>query len=129
MFANADCKSSGIELYGDIKLKEKKEFNQFPRKWNVNSDMFDELYIKKSKEIKINSYEIKAVSVSKKDFIYQKKEVVGDLKDSYYKLTGSSFSKEVIPDLRLLPMKLTLKLLDNKDKTICTSVYSLEVIQ
>jgi hypothetical protein len=129
VFANSNCESSGAKLYGDIKFKEKKVFNEFPKKWNVNSDMFDDLYIKVSKDLKVNSYELKAVSLSKKEYIYQKKQDLGEIKNSYYKLNGSNFSEGVIPDLRLLPMKLTLKLLDKNNKTVCTSTYSLEVIQ
>jgi hypothetical protein len=127
--ASLDCESSGIELYGDIKFTDKQEFNKFPKRWNVNSDMFDDLYIKNKKNLNIKSYEIKAETVSKTKLIYEQKSKVEELKDSYQKLSKARFSKGIIRNLKLLPMKLTLKILNNENKIFCTSTYSLEVIQ
>jgi hypothetical protein len=126
--ASADCTSHGIELYGNIKFKDNHEFNKFPKNWNVNSDMFDDLFIKNKNKLNISTFEIKAVSLSKNKFIYEKKSKVEELKDSFQRLHGVSFSKGIIQSLKVLPMKLTLKILNNENKLICTSAYSLEVV-
>jgi hypothetical protein len=91
--------------------------------------MFDDLYIKNKKNLNIKSYEIKAETVSKTKLIYEQKSKVEELKDSYQKLSKARFSKGIIRNLKLLPMKLTLKILNNENKIFCTSTYSLEVIQ
>lgn len=125
-----ECESLGIQLQGEIKFADKTEFNIFPKKWNVNSDYFDRLYLITKSELKISTAEISSISLKKNIQGKFKKDIkLSKLKDHKYLLKGINFRRDIIKNLKLLPMALSMKIKNSKDNVVCSQVYQLEVIE
>lgn len=123
-----DCSKLDVNLYGDVilKTKEKSFFNEFPKVWNVNSDRFTSLYIQKEERTSVDTVEIE-LSSKKFNKKYVKKVSQKGNSKNLYRIEELKFQEDIIPSYRLLPIKMKIKLTNQKEK-ICEENFRLEVI-
>lgn len=125
-----ECESLGIQLQGEVKFVDKSEFNLFPKKWNVNSDYFDRLYLINKSQNNISRAEISSISLKKNIQGKFKKNIkLSRLQSHKYLLEGINFKRDIIKNLKLLPMIFTMKIKNSKDDVVCSQAFQLEVIE
>ena len=121
-----DCNKLGVYLHGNIIFKTKVLFNEFPNVWTVNGDRFSSLFLKVKDGLAIDEvkFDLEYKDSSK---TYSKKINNKKNKKGLMHIEELSFQKDILPNYRMLPVKMKMKVL-NKKESICEQNYRLEVI-
>lgn len=112
-------------LFGEVILGGKKPeviFKEINKKWNVNSDEFDNLYLK-------SSTQPKSIKLLINDKVVEKKiNATKSKRAGFFIIKGLSFQKDLSDGGFKYPFKIKLEFTDS-EKKICSQEVEFQVVQ